>query len=185
LTQAPAAIVIDENYDVARRLSAPEAPPLIASLIGDDKRIVVLPVRDGDFYEEVIAGWRARGGEVKAAESLSDAELRSAALVLLGGDHPVVRRLYGQVETAPHGFSVTVKMNPWNPGKSVAIISARSRAEAGAAFEKVFHYGKYCSSPSKTAAMFRHRRARARNASESKDDPPAVELATGETVDRG
>ena len=73
---------------------------------------------------------------------MSDAELRSAALVLLGGDHPVVRRLYGQVEM-PHGFSVTVKKNPWNPGKSVAIISARSRAEAGAAFEKIFHYEKY------------------------------------------
>lgn len=143
LAQAPAAVVIDDNYDVARRLSAPETPPLIASLIGDDQRIVVLPVRDGDFYEEVIAGWRAQGGKIKSAESLSDAELRSAGLVLLGGDHPVVRRLYGRVETPPHGFSVTVKKNPWNPGKSVGIISARSRAESEAAFGKVFHYGKY------------------------------------------
>ncbi len=180
LAQAPAAVVIDGNYDVARRLSAPEAPPLIASLIGDDRRIVVLPARDGNFYEEVIAGWRAKGGEVKAAESLSDAELRSATLVVLGGDHPVVRRLYGQVETPPHGFNVTVKKNPWNPGKSVGIISARSRAEAGAAFEKVFHYGKYSqlafeNGRNVSATVETSERGMRQNL---KDEPPAVELAT-------
>jgi uncharacterized iron-regulated protein len=180
LAQTPAVVVIDDNYDVARRLSAPEAPPLIASLIGADKRIVVPPVRDGDFYKEVIAGWRARGSEVKAAESLSDAELRSATLVLLGGDHPVARRLYGEMETPPHGFSVTVKKNPWNPAKSVGIISARSRAEAGAAFGKIFHYGKYSqlafeNGRNVSATVETSERGMRQSL---KDDPPAVEVSS-------
>lgn len=180
LVEEPAALVIDDAYDIARRLSERETPPQIAGLIGADKPLVVLPARDGDSYREVIAGWRARGGTVKTAEALSDAELRSAALVLLGADHPVARRIFGKIEPAPHGFSVTVKKNPWNPGKSVAILSAASRAEAEAAFAKIFHYGKY------SALAFDNGRnvsATVENSERGmrqslKDDPPAVELSS-------
>jgi uncharacterized iron-regulated protein len=143
LEQEPAEVVIDENFDLARKLSEPEVPPVVAGFLGAQKRIVVLPLSAESTYREVIAGLRARGAEVKTSEALSDNDMRFAALAVLGTDHPVVRRLYGSVEMGGAGFEVVVKKNPWNLRNTVSIMSAASAAEASAAFAKIFHYGKY------------------------------------------
>jgi hypothetical protein len=90
LEKEPSEVIIDENFDLARRLTAPEVLPVIASPIGAEKRIVALPVRDESYYKEVMQTFQARGAEVKAPESLSDAEIRSATLLVLGGDHPIL-----------------------------------------------------------------------------------------------
>jgi aminopeptidase N len=184
LAKEPSELVMDENFDLARKLTQPEVPPVIASLLAAEKRIVVLPARDTSFYQEVIAGLRARGAEVKAAESLSDADLRSATLVLLGKDHPLVHRLYGSVEMADAGFNLLVKKNPWNPMKTVGIIAAGSAAEAMAAWPKILHYGKY------SQLAFENGRNVAATVEVSergmrkrlKEDPPAVDLSTLKTL---
>lgn len=139
----PSRVVIDEHFDIARRLAEPEIPPVLASLLGHKKLIVVRPVRDESHYDAVVEGLRARGAEVRTAESLKDGEIRSASLLLLGGDNPVIRRLYGRVEIPDSGFSITVKKNPWNAARTVGMVATDSAAEAEAAFPKIFHYGKY------------------------------------------
>src|SRR5262245_39609716 len=143
LEQEPAEVIIDENFDLARKLSEPEIPPVVAGFLGAPKRIVVLPLHAENTYQEVIGGLRERGAEVKTVEALSDAEIRSGALAVLGKDHPIARRMYGGVEMADGGFEVVVKKNPWNRRNVVAVISTASAAEARAAFAKIFHYGKY------------------------------------------
>ena len=143
LEKEPSKVVIDEDFDIARKLAEPEVPAVIASLLGNEKLVVVRPVRDESYYHVVIEGFRARGAEVRAAESLNDAEIQAASLLLLGRENPVVRRLYGSVKIPEDGFNLTVKKNPWNPTKAVGIVSTDSAAEAKAAFPKIFHYGKY------------------------------------------
>jgi aminopeptidase N len=49
------------------------------------------------------------------------------------------------VEAPAEGFSITVRKNPWNGDGIAAVINSSSPAETGAAFEKIFHYGKYSS----------------------------------------
>ena len=184
LEKAPAEVILDESYDIARKLTAAEVPPVVANLIGAGKRIVALPARDASTYEEIIASLRGTGAEVKAAELLSDTEVRSATLIVLGRDHPILRRLFDKIEIADRGFNVVVKKNPWNPMKAVGIISARSVAEAGAAWPKVFHYGKY------SELGFENGRNVAATVAASeqgmrkslKEDPPAVDLSTLETL---
>jgi aminopeptidase N len=180
LEKEPDQIIIDDNFDMARQLTEPEVPPVLASFLGAKKRIVVLPVRDESYYRDVISGLRARGAEVKAADALSDAEIRSATLAVLGRDHPVVRRLYGKVDLAAAGFNVLVKKNPWNPTNTVGIISAGSAAEAKAAFRKIFHYGKYSQlafengrNVSATVAASERGIQKSLN-----QNPPAVDLST-------
>lgn len=143
LEKEPAALVIDENFDLARKLAAPEIPPVVASLLGEQKLIVVRPVRDGSDYGAVIDSLRAKGAEVRTAESLTDAEIQAASLLLLGAENPIIRRLYGSVKIGDGGFSITVKKNPWSPARAVGIVATGSAAEAEAAWPKIFHYGRY------------------------------------------
>ena len=73
----------------------------------------------------------------------------ASSLLILGADNPVVARLYGSI-IARSGFSLLMKENPWNRWKVVAIFNAQSKEEVEAAFQKIFHYGKY------SAVSFNH-----------------------------
>lgn len=154
LNETPETMTLDEDYDLARKLSDNELPPVIASLIGDETIIIVLPVRDVEFYSSVMAGFKERGAVEKSPAEIKDSDIKASSLVVLGEDNPIIGRLYGTTPPIPPlprggdggvdtGFSITVKQNPWDPSKVVGIVHAKSAAEADAAFRKIFHYGKY------------------------------------------
>jgi uncharacterized iron-regulated protein len=143
--EEPSKVVVDEDYDLARRLSAPETPPVIEALLGDEKPAIVLPVLHREFYRTVIESFKQRGAEEKEAGTLKDAEIKSSSLIILGDDNPVIARLFGAVAVPATGFSVLVKRNPWNPEKTAGIIHARSAEEAEAAFRNIVLYGGYSS----------------------------------------
>ena len=138
----PDRIVVDEDYDVARMLSIDEFPPVIARLFGDEHRMIVLPPQGVEIYREVIDTFKGKVVSLSEPEQIKYIEPGSSSLILLGADNPVVGRLYGSV-VVRGGFGVLMKENPWNRWKVVGIFNARSKEEVEAAFQKIFHYGKY------------------------------------------
>ena len=143
LKEAPETMTIDEDYDVARKLFPNEMPPVIARLIGDETTIIALPVKDTEIYSSVIAGFKEKGDAEKRPADIKDSDIRSSSLVILGDDNPLIGRLYGSFKPDGAGFSIAVKQNPWNIGKVIGIVHAKSADEVDAAFRKIFHYGKY------------------------------------------
>lgn len=141
--EEPTKLAVDEDYDVARRLAAAETPPVIAELLGSEKSIIVPPASRREFYRVVVEGFTKRGGEEKEAGNLKDSEIKSASLVLLGDDNPVLAKLFGAMAVPSSGFSIQVKKNPWNSDRTAAIIHARSAAEAEAGFRDIALYGAY------------------------------------------
>jgi uncharacterized iron-regulated protein len=138
----PQEIVIDEDCEAARRLTLGEFPPVIARLIGDEKRIIVLPFSEPEIYGEIINAFKGKGDRVSEPNLITFEDLKTHSLVILGADNPLAERLYGGLVTQG-GFSVVIKENPWNQGKVAGIFDARSKREVDAAFPKIFHYGKY------------------------------------------
>jgi aminopeptidase N len=141
--EEPRAMIIDEAYDVARRLAEPETPPVVASLLGDKKLLIALPVEKKEAYKTIIAAFKEEGAEEKESADLKDSEIKTSSLVILGDDNPLVGRLFGKAESVKAGFSLMVRKNPWNERKVAAIINSHSIAEAEAAFPKISHYGKF------------------------------------------
>ena len=139
---APDKIAVDEGYDVARMLSLNEFPPVIARLIGDEKRVIILPPSGTGVYEQVVDGLKGEGTSLSEPDRIKYIEPGTSSLLILGADNPVVGRLYGSV-VVRGGFGVLMKEDPWNRWKVVGIFNARSKEEVGAAFQKIFHYGKY------------------------------------------
>jgi len=145
LQKEPSKIVVDSDYDIARKLSNGETPPVIAAIFGDARLIMVLPPHNGSAYEPVIEGFRSRGAQIRSADSLADPDMKTASLLLLGNNNPIIGKLLGTVIPSGHGFSITVRKNPLNAEKVVGIVMTASAAEASAAFPKISHYGKYSS----------------------------------------
>lgn len=142
----PVKIVIDEDYDVARTLSRKEIPPVISRLIGDEKLIMVVSESETDLYGSLISSLRQRGAFIKRAADIKDTDLMLSSIVVLGDAPELMGRLYGSSSFTPPrtgGFSIMVRENPWNSGKVIGLVSAKSKEEADAASGKIFHYGKY------------------------------------------
>jgi aminopeptidase N len=138
----PERMVIDEDYDVARRLSMAEFPPVISRLIGDEKPIIVPSPSGAEIYDEVIRTFKEKGASVSQPDHIKYTDLRTSSLVILGAENPLVKRLYGSLTTQT-GFSLLIKENPWDPSKVAGIFDAQSKEEVNGAFQKIFHYGKY------------------------------------------
>ncbi len=143
LDKEPDIIIVDEDYDIARKLSDEELPPVIARLIGAEKVIIALPVSNKDAYTNIINSFEEKGGVKKESLDIKHSDIKNTALVILGDDNPLIERLYGKLDIADAGFNLSIKKNPWNPRKVVGVFSAKSKQESEAAFRKIFHYGKY------------------------------------------
>ena len=138
----PERLVIDEDYDLARTLSLSEFPPVVERLIGDENPIIVLPTSGRGVYDEVVHAFKERGARVNEPGRLTVNDIEKSSMVILGANNPLIGRLYGNV-AGEDGFSVLMKVNPWNARKVAGIFDARSEEEVSDAFQKIFHYGKY------------------------------------------
>lgn len=140
----PERLVLDENYDTFRKISIDETPPVIGKLLGDEKGILVLTDRETELtYSEIVELFKGRGYAIKKPGEVRDEDIRVSHLLILGNENPIVRRLFGKVESPSAGFLLVVKKNPFNPSKVVGIASASSKDEIDASLQKISHYGKY------------------------------------------
>ena len=150
--EEPATAVIDGEYDLARKLTADEMPPVIARLLGDEAPVIVATETGINNYQAVLIGFAGKEdgqtdkkGKEGTGKGLTDAVLKASNLVVLGADNPLLGRLFGATAAPTAGFSLEIRKNPWNPEKVVGIFHAASAEEADAAFPKISHYGKYSS----------------------------------------
>ena len=141
----PREMAVDPDYDVMRRMPPEELPPVISRLLGDSKRVIVIPDEQKELYGAFINVFKSEGFEAKDEMDITDEDIRSSSLLVLGNDSPVLKRLFGKMEDPGTGFTVNVRRNPLNASKVVAVAHASSSEEADAVGRKIFHYGKYSS----------------------------------------
>ena len=56
----PVSLIIDDNYDLFRKLSEEEFPPVVSRLLGDDKKIFVVPQDKAGLYAGLSGFLKAR-----------------------------------------------------------------------------------------------------------------------------
>lgn len=149
LEDEPLRIVVDENYDIFRKLSTDEFPPVISRVLGKEKLYFILP-ESGESRERCayIAGFFTGKGKetiLKVPEEFSFKEMKSSSFVVCDGENPLVKRLFGKVGFPDAGFSIVVRRNPWNEDEVVAILQGKSKLEAELGFRKLLHLDKYSS----------------------------------------
>jgi uncharacterized iron-regulated protein len=180
LSDSPEIIVLDEDYDVARRLLNDELPPVISRLLGQKTFLLALPQERKRMYSVIIDKFKKEGATLKKAGDIRDSDIMSSSVVVLGIESPLVKRLYGSLPVPDAGFTVMIKENPWDPQNVVAIMHGRSQDEVEAAFKKISHYGKY------SYLTFQEGRNTKKSTSETlrgirmvlKEEAPAMEIAS-------
>jgi aminopeptidase N len=139
----PIEMVFDDHYDLMRSLPENEYPPVIARLLGDEKRLIVIPENDTGKYEELINIFKGDGFIPKKEKEVNDENITTSSLLVLGSDSPVLKRLFGGWKKPDPGFSLAVANNPLNTSKVVAVAYGDSKEEVDLASGKIIHYGQY------------------------------------------
>jgi len=184
--EEPKRVVIDPEYDVPRKLTDAEVPPLLATLLSEGKPLVVTAATGTGIYGGAIEGWKRQGLEARQPGTIKDGELKSTSLLVFGADNPVVERLYGEVEPGQGSLTLRAKKNPWNSGKVVVIVEARTAQAAADAVAAVADHGM-CSSLSidgKGQATQKTEESEEGIALELREETGAIDLSALTTLSR-
>jgi uncharacterized iron-regulated protein len=136
-------IAFDEDYDLMRRLTEKEFPPVIARLLGDEEKLVVFPEKEKEKYSVLIDVFIKEGFVAKEEKEVKDEDIKASSLIILGFESPVLKRLFGQVSKPEAGFTLIVRKNPLNTEKVVAYADGDTKEEIDPVARKLFRYGKY------------------------------------------
>jgi aminopeptidase N len=138
----PSAVVIDRDFTVPRNLTDDETPPLLGKILAEEKLILVAPVSGGDLYTGAVEAWKQAGAEERKPLDLKDADIKTASLVVLGADNPLVNRLYGRIKLGHEALNISARKNPWNPDKIITIIQATSASAAAGSVRSIIESGE-------------------------------------------
>jgi aminopeptidase N len=138
----PLEMSIDSNYDVMRKLSGEEHPAVISRLFGDNKKLIVVP-DEKEKYAGFIDSLKKQGFAVKDQDDIRDGDIQANSLLVFGYDSPVLKRLFGGMKKTLPGFVLTVRKNPLNTAKVVAVADGDTQDAVDTFAEKIFNLGKY------------------------------------------
>ncbi len=139
----PLKIILDEQYDVMRRLTNAEAAPVISAFIGNRESIIITPLQDEKIYRETARFFKAQGYTVKSEKETSFTDIEKTSVLFLSDSGTFYRQLFADGDLPSGGSIVKVFNNPLNSKKVAAVFKARSAGEADAAYRKIFRYGNY------------------------------------------
>jgi uncharacterized iron-regulated protein len=141
--ETPVALIIDDNYDLFRKLSDLEFPPVISRLLGDDKKIFVLPRGREDEFEGISGFLRQEGFEEKKENEISYEDIKSSSLLIPGLETTMVKRLLGRIEKQTADFYLITKQNPLNSRGVIAVFDGLLSSKETEYLQKITHYGNY------------------------------------------
>ncbi|TAN41314.1 MAG: PDZ domain-containing protein [Nitrospirae bacterium] len=140
---SPLELVIDEGYDIFRRLSDEETPPLISRLFGDAKRLVVLPETETGPVTATSGFFNEMGFSAKKSSEVSYDDIRSSSLLILGSDNALSQRLFARLRQRDADLQLITRENPFNKNGVAAVLDWDLSADISRYLPKISHYGTY------------------------------------------
>jgi uncharacterized iron-regulated protein len=139
----PLKLIADRNYDVFRKLSEDEFPPVISRLLGDKSRFFVLPESAGKEYE-AVAGYLTSGGfEEKIEGGIGFDDVDKSSFIIFGADSMTAKRLFGTPKKIPGDFSLSIRENPFGSSGVIALADGAGIPDIINYVRRIPHYGKY------------------------------------------
>jgi len=142
LKERPQKIVVDQDYDLFRRLEPPERSAVLSRLLGDPTRTIVLPETNQEIYEILIQELQSQGFKTASAEEIDHSNLGEKSFLFLG-PQTELKSFLPEAPENPTGFFLRIRKNILNPKRVLGLILAENTGEVNGVGRKLFHYGQY------------------------------------------
>ena len=140
----PSAVVLDPDYSIMRKPGPKEYPPVLSRLLGTNSGIIVTPPsQQEEVYRPIIQAWRRRGFRVLTTAEVTSQDLAEASFLILGKPGESLKRLTGNIPVVEKDVLLTVRENPFNRQKVVAVLQGGNKSDISRVVSKLPHYGRY------------------------------------------
>lgn len=144
LTATPRQLVLDENYELLRRLAPTELPPVWSQFAGAREKLAVLADgQDPDLFKPLLDILERMDCRIVSAAEVTNKDIAGAATIFLGISSSASRQLFAQPDHPATGMTFDIRENPLNPALTAILVSAANQEEVRRAARKIRHYGKY------------------------------------------
>lgn len=131
----PSKIVVDENYEIFRKLHLNEVPPVISKVINGNA-LVVIDKKDEKKFEKMIHVFKS----FKYSDSVKYEELKNNNVLILGDDNSLIKRI--ALDFKMQGDAkIEVFENPLNASNVIAVFDMQKLSPY--IFYRLRHLGKY------------------------------------------
>jgi len=141
--ERPTEVILDEEYDLLRKLTVPETPPVLSAFTANTASLVILPEDDPKEYREAVDLLREKKFKIKSAKEITGKELRNHSLLIVTTQNRVYQRLFADAPLPQGDLVVSVKTNPLNPKFAAVILDGDKPETSLSILKKLFHYGNY------------------------------------------
>ncbi|MFZ2088868.1 MAG: M1 family aminopeptidase [Desulfobaccales bacterium] len=140
----PEKVIIDENYDIFRKLAPAENPPTIERLLAARDLQILPPPCGKDRYREAINTFTAQGARL--LDNPTEAQLQSTSLLILGRTNPFLKPYLKESGTPQCPVALRVRPHPRSPNLLAASFISADKVTP-AVVEKLLEYpffSSYC-----------------------------------------
>ncbi len=143
LDEPPTRVVLDEGYDLMRRLDPAEIPPTLAKIMGRESLRVITPDGRPGKYRSVIEALGVAKITWQSSEAVTVDNIRGHSLVIAGFQSPPARMLFGRQPVYTDGVRLRMYPNPYDEKEVIALLHVKNSGEAEAIVRTLPHYGRY------------------------------------------
>ncbi len=136
-------IVADPDFDLMRKLSPPEYPPVLARVFGSEKKFFMVTDGERKKYDVLVNFFVSRGFVEKKPGGHGHGDYREGAFVILGSVSGGMKMLAGDCSPPETGVEIVVRQGPLGRDSVICVIQASSSEELKGIASKLPHYGRY------------------------------------------
>ncbi len=136
----PLTLFVDKDYDVFRKLSKDEIPPVLYFLLGEKEPIFIVEKETLEKYRPLIEKYKNK--KIIYPENLEYRQLEGKNVFVLDKENPALLKIFGKKETEK-GFFIKGYKNPFSEEKSIFIIHSPDKKTLRRFLPLIKHYGKY------------------------------------------
>ncbi|MBM9536957.1 ChaN family lipoprotein [Desulfobulbus alkaliphilus] len=143
LDSLPIRLVVDDQYDLFRRLDPAELPPTWSQFLGARTRNVVAPPEHLlPIYQPLLDVLDHMGCRILVAEAIDPGELADGSW-LFAGDSAARQSLFARPSPMGIGLRLDVRHSPLNPDEVMVLVDSTSARETAQTAHKLRHYGAF------------------------------------------
>lgn len=139
----PRELIVDPDYDVMRKLSAEEIPPVWSRFQGAEEKIAVVADDAADVFAPMKDMLTGIGVSLVSEEDFKDEQLTGEAILFLGTTSKACRSIFAAPAMPATGFTLEVRDNPVKANGIAVLMTAADSEQVAAVTAKLRHYGKY------------------------------------------
>lgn len=141
--ERPLKIILDPEYDIMRRLSEDEIPPVVSAFTGKKDSFIVVPDKYSDIIEEITKTFPERKDNINRESDFRFSNVKDHSVLIVSKASSIFQRMFADTPVYDGDVLVKVYRNPLNSNFVIVLVDGSDKEQILTILKKLKHYGNY------------------------------------------